>query len=75
MNKAAGFFFILLALFGAYVLVGLEQQQGFKRGPYTANKPLIKAQDDPEGFAGAKIMGGTFIVICIGVGIYLIRKK
>ena len=73
--KAAGIFFIILALFGVYVLFGLNQQQGFKSGPYPATKEIIKAEDDPAGFTSAKAMGVVFIAVCFGAGVYLIRHK
>ena len=73
--KGIGIFFVALALFGTYALYSLNKQQGFKEGPYTATKPLISKEDNPEGFFAAQVIGGGFIIICLGTAIYFLRRK
>lgn len=74
MKLVAGFF-LVMALFGVYGLVGMEKQQGFMTGPNAATKPLIKAEDDPQGFKRAKTMGWLFVSLCGVASIYFYPKK
>jgi len=73
--KSIGIFFLVLALFGFYALVGVINQQGFKKGPYHSTQTLVTADADPRGFLHTKLIISGFSVLCLGIGVYCLRKK
>jgi hypothetical protein len=74
-SKAGGYLFFAMGVFAIYGLIRTEMNQSYLESGYGTKRPVISAEDNPEGFRQTQWMIGAFGGLCFAIGVILYRRK